>query len=111
MKYLLLIYTDENAGADSSQEERDAVMAEYMAISDTPGIVGGAQLQPVATATTVRVDNGSTLVTDGPFVETKEYLIGFWVVEAPDLDVALRLAAEGSMACNRKVEVRPFLEP
>ena len=52
---------------------------------------------------------GEAVLTDGPFVESKEYLAGFWVMEAPDLDVALRLAAEGSKACNRKVEVRPFL--
>ena len=49
------------------------------------------------------------MVTDGPFVESKEYLAGFWIIEAPDLDVALKLATEGSKACNRKVEVRPFL--
>ncbi|HEX6500949.1 MAG TPA: YciI family protein [Micromonosporaceae bacterium] len=57
------------------------------------------------------VDNrGDTAVfTDGPFVESKEYLAGFWIIEAEDLDVALRLAAEGSKACNRKIEVRPFL--
>jgi hypothetical protein len=57
------------------------------------------------------IDNrgaGEAIVTDGPFVESKEYLAGFWVIEAPDLDVALKLAAEGSKACNRKVEVRPF---
>jgi hypothetical protein len=50
------------------------------------------------------------VLTDGPYVETKEYVVGFWIVEAPDLDVALRLAAEGSRACNRKIELRPFLE-
>jgi hypothetical protein len=57
------------------------------------------------------VDNrdGSGLVTDGPYVESKEFLAGFWIIEAPDLDVALALAADGSKACNRKVEVRPFL--
>jgi hypothetical protein len=49
------------------------------------------------------------MVTDGPFLESKEYLAGFWVIEAPDLDVALKLATAGSKACNRKVEVRPFL--
>ncbi len=49
------------------------------------------------------------MFTDGPFLETKEYIVGFWIMEAPDLDVALKLAAEGSKACNRKVEVRPFL--
>ena len=53
--------------------------------------------------------NGAAVVTDGPFVESKEYLAGFWIIEAPDLDVALELAAEGSKACNRKIEVRPFL--
>ena len=52
---------------------------------------------------------GEAMVTDGPFLESKEYLVGFWIMEADDLDVALRLAAEGSKACNRKIEVRPFL--
>ena len=57
------------------------------------------------------IDNraGAAVFTDGPFLESKEYLAGFWIMEAPDLDVALKLAAEGSKACNRKVEVRPFL--
>jgi len=57
------------------------------------------------------IDNrgGEAIFTDGPFVESKEYLAGFWVIEAADLDAALKLAAEGSKACNRKVEVRPFL--
>jgi hypothetical protein len=66
----------------------------------------------VPSASTV-IDNrgGEALITDGPFLESKEYLIGFWVMEAADLDVALKLAAEGSKACNRKVEVRPFLVP
>jgi hypothetical protein len=60
--------------------------------------------------TTTAVDNrgGEALFTDGPFLETKEYLAGFWIIEAPDLDVALKLAAEGSRACNAKVELRPF---
>jgi hypothetical protein len=61
------------------------------------------------TATVIDNRNGEAVVTDGPFVESKEFLAGFWVIDAPDLDVALRLAAEGSKACNRKVEVRPFL--
>nr|WP_284288568.1 YciI family protein [Angustibacter aerolatus] len=61
------------------------------------------------TATVVDDREGRGLVTDGPFVETKEHVIGFWILEAPDLDVALALATEGSRACNRKVEVRPFL--
>jgi hypothetical protein len=62
-----------------------------------------------STATVIDNRGEETLFTDGPFVESKEYLVGFWVFEAPDLDVALKLAAEGSKACNRKVEVRPFL--
>jgi len=61
------------------------------------------------TATVIDNRGGRALLTDGPFVESKEYLAGFWIIKAPDLDMALRLAAEGSKACNRKVEVRPFL--
>lgn len=61
------------------------------------------------TATVIDNRGEEALFTDGPFVETKEYLAGFWIIEAPDLDVALKLAAAGSKACNRKVEVRPFL--
>lgn len=60
-------------------------------------------------ATVVDNRGGEALITDGPFVETKEYLAGFWVIEAPDFDVALGLATEGSKACNRRIEVRPFL--
>jgi hypothetical protein len=60
------------------------------------------------TATVVDSRDGAAVVTDGPFLESKEYLAGFWIIEAPDLDVALKLAAEGSKACNRKIEVRPF---
>ena len=62
-----------------------------------------------STATVIDNRGGEALFTDGPFLETKEYIAGFWIIEAPDLDVALKLAAEGSKACNRKVEVRPFL--
>ncbi|HEY3086958.1 MAG TPA: YciI family protein [Jatrophihabitantaceae bacterium] len=61
------------------------------------------------TATVIDNRHGEALFTDGPFLESKEYLAGFWILEAPDLDVALRLATEGSKACNRKIEVRPFL--
>jgi hypothetical protein len=61
------------------------------------------------TATVIDNRGGAAMVTDGPFLESKEYLGGFWIIEAPDLDVALELATEGSQACNRKIEVRPFL--
>jgi hypothetical protein len=60
-------------------------------------------------ATVIDNRGAEPLLTDGPFVETKEFLVGFWVIEAEDLDVALKLAADGSKACNRKIEVRPFL--
>ena len=62
-----------------------------------------------SSATVIDNRGGEAMVTDGPFLESKEYLAGFWVIEAADLDVALRLATQGSKACNRKVEVRPFL--
>ena len=62
-----------------------------------------------STATVIDNRDGEAMFTDGPFVETKERVAGFWIIEAPDLDVALKLAAEGSKACNRRVEVRPFL--
>jgi hypothetical protein len=65
-------------------------------------------LHPANTATVVRVQNGEVLTSDGPFAESKEQLGGFWIVEAPDLDAALKLAAEGSAACEAPVEVRPF---
>ena len=61
------------------------------------------------TATVIDNRDGAAMFTDGPFVESKEHVAGFWVIEAPDLDVALKLAAAGSKACNRRVEVRPFL--
>jgi hypothetical protein len=66
-------------------------------------------LNAPSTATVIDNRGGEALFTDGPFLESKEHLAGFWVIEAPDLDVALKLAAEGSKACNRRVEVRPFL--
>jgi len=65
-------------------------------------------LAPVATATVVDGQGAEPVVTDGPYLESKEYLAGFWIIEAPDLDVAVKLAAEGSKACRGKVEVRPF---
>ena len=71
--------------------------------------VFAAGLGAPSTATVIDNRDGEAVFSDGPFVESKEYLAGFWIIEAPDLDVALKLAAEGSKACNRKVEVRPLL--
>jgi hypothetical protein len=93
-----------------SPAERDAVTAEYMAINEHPGIGGGAQLQPPSTATTVRVQDGRTLTTDGPFAETKEALGGYYLLEAEDLDTAIELAARIPAArMGGAVEVRPLV--
>jgi hypothetical protein len=89
MKYLLQIYS---GGATSeferlSEDEQNAIVGEYLVLGQLPAVIGGDQLQPVETATTVRVENGLTLLTDGPFVEAKEYLGGYLRVDADDLDV------------------------
>lgn len=113
MKYALLIYSDEaRAHFDELPEaERRSIMGEYFAISELPGTVGGAQLQPAATATTVRVDDGKTLTTDGPFAETKETLGGFYLYEAANLDDALEVAARIPAArMGGRIEVRPLVE-
>ena len=113
MQYMLLIYTDGAVESwDSlSEGEQQAILAEYGAISQAPGVVGGAQLAPVTSATTVRVQDGRTLTTDGPFAETKEVLGGFYTVEADDIDVALEVAARIPAArMGGKVEVRPLIE-
>ena len=76
--------------------------------ADAHWVFAGGLGSPVS-ATVIDNRGDEAMFTDGPFVESKEYLAGFWIIEAADLDVALRLAAEGSTACNRKIEVRPFL--
>src|ERR1700736_962701 len=88
MQYLLQIYSGDSmdAYARLPEDEKEAVMGEYFAISGMRGITGGAQLQPPTTATTVRVEDGGTLTTDGPFAATKEALGGYYMFEADDLD-------------------------
>ncbi len=113
MQYMLLIYSgDAPEKWDSlSEDEQNAIMGEYFAISQSPGVTGGNQLQPVETATTVRVDNGSTLTTDGPFAETKEALGGYYLIDADNLDAALEVAARIPAArLGGAVEVRPVVE-
>ena len=113
MQYLLMIYSNGAAEDFESmpEEERNAIVGEYYAISDMPGTVGGAQLQPADTATTVRVENGQTLTTDGPFPETKEVLGGYYLFEADDLDAALEVAAKIPAArLGGAIEVRPLVE-
>jgi hypothetical protein len=113
MQYLLQIYSnDARNGFDTlSEDEQKAIYGEYMAISSAPGVTGGAQLQPPETATTVRVQDGQTLTTDGPFAETKEALGGYYLLEAGDLDAAIELAARIPAArLGGAIEVRPLVE-
>ena len=113
MQYLIQIYPGESMKAweQLCGSEQEAVTQEYFAISSTPGVTGGAQLQPPSTATTVRVADGRTLTTDGPFAETKEALGGYYLLEADDLDVAIELAARIPAArLGGAVEVRPLVE-
>ena len=112
MQYLVQIFTGEAMGAweQLSEQEKTSVTQEYFAISEAPGVTGGAQLQPPETATTVRVQDGRTLTTDGPFAETKEALGGYYLFEAEDLDAAIELAARIPAArLGGAVEVRPLV--
>ncbi len=108
MQYLVSVIHD-NAGL-ATPEEMAAIDAfnDDRLIAEGHWVFAGGLAAP-GSATVIDNRGEETMFTDGPFLESKEYLIGFWVIEAPDLDVALKLAAEGSKACNRKVEVRPFL--
>ena len=100
--------------ADGTESDTPAVMTAIDAFNDDRlkaegyWVFAGGLASP-GTATVVDNRVGEPVFTDGPFLESKEYLAGFWIIEAPDLDVALKLATEGSRSCNRKVEVRPFL--
>ena len=94
-----------------SEDERQAIVDEYLAIRELPGVVGGGQLAPVESATTVRVQDGETLLTDGPFIDAKEHLGGYLVIELDDLDAALEIAARIPAArMGGAVEVRPLVE-
>ena len=118
MKYLLLIHQGDTPTPRSaedwarlSEEEQKAVFADYQAINQTPGVTPGVGMQPPETATTVRVEDGRTLTTDGPFVTVKEALGGYFVFEADDLDAAIELAARVPAArMGGAVEVRPVAE-
>ena len=113
MKYLLQIYTGDvgESFEKLSEDEQKNIYGEYLAIYDNPGVTGGAQLQPATTATTVRVSDGSTLTTDGPFAETKEALGGYYLLEAADLDDAIDVAARIPAArLGGAIEVRPLVE-
>jgi hypothetical protein len=108
MQYLVSVIFDDKTGSATATE-----MAAIDAFNDRLEADGhwvlAAGLEPPSTATVIDNRGDEAMFTDGPFLESKEYLAGFWIIEAPDLDVALKLAADGSKHCNRKVEVRPFL--
>jgi hypothetical protein len=113
VKYALLIYSGDALERYERlpEEAQREVLGEYFAISNLPGVYGAEQLHPPASATTVRVPNGETLLSDGPFVEAKEYLGGFYLVEANDLDEATAIAARIPAArMGGAIEVRPIVE-
>ena len=118
MKYMLLIHQGTTPTPRSpedwaklSEEEQQAVFADYQAINETPGVTPGQQLDEPETATTVRVEDGRTLTTDGPFAATKEALGGYLFFEADDIDAALEVAARVPAArLGGAVEVRPIVE-
>jgi hypothetical protein len=113
VQYMLLIHSGDGLAIWDSlgEDEQKAIMGEYLAINESPGVTGGNQLQPAETATTVRVQDGRTLTTDGPFPETKEALGGYYLFEADDLDAAIELASRIPAArLGGAVEVRPVVE-
>jgi hypothetical protein len=114
MKYMLLIYHDEPSWDAITEAERQQVYLEYRNLRDeltkNGKFITGSQLQPIATATSVRVRDGKELVTDGPFAETHEQLGGYFLVEAANLDEATAIAARIPSARTGTVEVRPLVE-
>ena len=107
MQYLVSVIFDK-AGLATPDEEAAVDVFNNRLQAEGHWVFAGGLAAP-SSATVIDNRGEEPMFTDGPFVESKEYLAGFWVMEAPDLDVALKLAAQGSKACNRKVEVRPFL--
>src|SRR5687767_12901706 len=114
MRYLCLIYDEEKNWMTMSKGQQDAVMGEYFAFTEdvkkSGHYIGGEALQPVATATTVRLRSGKMSTTDGPFAETKEQLGGFYLINAKDLNDALQIAAKIPSAKTGTIEVRPIQE-
>jgi hypothetical protein len=111
MQYALLVYQQPDFYSRFSQEELDELSGEFRAIRDDERVVGGAQLAPATTATTVRSHDGESVMTDGPFAETKEVFGGFYLVQADDLDAALEIAQRVPVVrLGGSVEVRPLIE-
>ncbi len=113
MQYMIQIFSSGSVQAWQAlaEPEQQAITEEYYAISGSPGVTGGGQLQDPATATTIRVQDGRILTTDGPFAETKEALGGYYLFEADDLDAAIELAGRIPAArLGGAVEIRPLVE-
>ena len=114
MRYMMLIYTDETAEARRTAEQTAAMMTEYGAFTNEVrqrgNFLNGDALQPTTTATTIRIQNGKSVTTDGPFAETKEQLGGFYILDCQDLDEAIELAAKIPAAKEGSIEIRPVLE-
>ena len=111
MQYALMIYADPGYAEDIPESEYDSLRAEFLALADDPRCIGSARLQPAETATSVRVVGGRTLMTDGPFADTKEVLGGLYLVEAANLDEAIEMAERIPTArLGGAVEVRPVAE-
>jgi len=110
MQYAFLLYTTPDAMESLSPAELEKIGAEYWALRDEPGILDGAGLQPVTTATTIRLADGKPLATDGPFADTKEVFGGFYLYEADNLDQAIEMASRmPTLRLGGAVEVRPLL--
>ena len=108
MQYLVSVIDDKaNSGTPEEQAAIDVFNDRLQA--EGHWVFAGGLASPSAATVIDNTGGGEAMFTDGPFLESKEFLIGFWIIEAADLDVALKLAAEGSKACNRKIEVRPVL--
>jgi hypothetical protein len=111
MKYAMLIYENPGYIEALSEDEQKAVLTAYTALRDDPRRVASAQLQPIETATTVRMQDGQTLTTDGPYADTKEVFGGYYVFEADNLDEAIEQAARIPAArLGGAIEVRPLVE-
>ena len=111
MKYAMLIYAEPGSHEALGEDGYAAVMKEYRALSDDARCAQVGQLQPIETATTIRVRDGQTLTTDGPYADTKEFFGGYYVFEAGDLDEAIELAARIPAArLGGAIEIRPVVE-
>ena len=111
MKYMMFVVVDPDAAAEAEPSQDDLTIEQWLAEVDDRGKrVTGDALRPASEAVTVRVSRGQVLVTDGPFCETKEWIAGFDILDCPDIETAIRIAARHPVAYGGRIEVRPFIE-